>query len=410
MLPGGKSVLFAASNGSGQGGLRILTLNDGKVKTIIENTTHGRYLSGHLIYYREGTLFAAPMNADRLVITGPPVPLVQGVSNTGNWRRAEFDLSSNGTLVYRGGSAGTSFVLSWLDSAGKTVPVISKPGQYGSPSLSPDGSRLALSVIQEGKQNLWVYDLRRETLNRLTSDADPVMLPTWTRDGEYLAFRSGNALAWKRSDGSGKTEYLAGVSPNAGPWSFSADGKWLAFWPLEDGSDLWIAPVERKPGLLKMGQPQLLLQQAGSKGAPAISPDGRWVAYTSNESGRFEIYVMPFSPQGRAVGQKWLVSNGGGTGPIWSHNGRELFYQSLDRRIGVAAYAVRGDSFVAEKARHWSETRLVDTGYFSSFDVARDGKHVVAMFAAEDSRAATLVRVLLHVDGELRRRLPAFAR
>jgi len=186
------------------------------------------------------------------------------------------------------------------------------------------------------------------------------MLPTWTRDGEYLAFRSGNALAWKRSDGSGKTEYLAGVSPNAGPWSFSADGKWLAFWPLEDG--------------------------------------------------RFEIYVMPFSPQGRAVGQKWLVSNGGGTGPIWSHNGRELFYQSLDRRIGVAAYAVRGDSFVAEKARHWSETRLVDTGYFSSFDVARDGKHVVAMFAAEDSRAATLVRVLLHVDGELRRRLPAFAR
>jgi hypothetical protein len=138
-----------------------------------------------------------------------------------------------------------------------------------------------------------------------------------------------------------------------------------------------------------------------------LSPDGRWVAYTSNESGRFEIYVMPFSPQGRAVGRKWLVSNGGGTGPIWSHNGRELFYQGLDRRIEVAAYALRGDSFVAEKARHWSETRLVDTGFFPSFDVARDGKRVVAMFPAEDSRAATLVRVLLHVDGELRRRSPS---
>jgi hypothetical protein len=159
-----------------------------------------------------------------------------------------------------------------------------------------------------------------------------------------------------------------------------------------------------------MGQPRLLLQQAGSKGAPRISPDGRWVAYTSNESGRFEIYVMPFSPQGRAVGPKSLVSNGGGTGPIWSHNGRELFYQSLDRRIGVAAYAVRGDSFVPEKAKHWSETRLVDTGFYPSFDVARDGKRVLAMFAAEDSRAATLVRVQLHVDGELRRRSAAFAK
>jgi eukaryotic-like serine/threonine-protein kinase len=159
-----------------------------------------------------------------------------------------------------------------------------------------------------------------------------------------------------------------------------------------------------------MGQPQLLLQQAGSKGAPRISPDGRWVAYTSNESGRLEIYVMPFSPQGRAVGRKWPVSNRGGTGPIWAHNGRELFYQSLDRRLGVAAYAVHGDSFIAEKARHWSETRLVDTGFAPSFDVARDGKRVVAMFAAEDSRAATLVRVLLHVDGELRRRSPTIAK
>jgi len=300
--------------------------------------------------------------------------------------------------------------LSWLDSAGKTEPVITTPGQYGSPRLSPDGTRLAMSVVQEGKQNLWVYDLRRETWNRLTSDANPVILPTWTHDGEYLAFRSGNALAWKRSDGGGTLEHLVGVSPNAGPGSFSKDGKWLAFWPLEDGSDLWIVPVERTPGLLRMGQPQPLLQQAGSKGAPRISPDDRWVAYSSKESGRFEIYVMPFSPEGRELGRKWMVSNGGGTSPIWSNNGRELFYQTLDRRIGVVAYTVRGDSFFAEKARHWSEVALVDTGFTGSFDVAPDGKRVVAMRAAENSRAATLVRLMLNVDGELRRRAPAFAK
>ena len=182
-----------------------------------------------------------------------------------------------------------------------------------SPRLSPDGTRLALSVIQDGKQGLWVYDLKRETWNRLTSEDEPEWLPTWTPDGEFIAFRSGNTLAWTRSDGSGKVERLAGVSRNAGPYSFSADGNWLAFWPLQPDSDLWIVPVERTPGVLRLGQPQPLLQQAGSKGAPAISPDGRWVAYTSSASGRFEIYVMPFSPKKNTTGPKWLVSNRGRT-------------------------------------------------------------------------------------------------
>jgi Tol biopolymer transport system component/DNA-binding winged helix-turn-helix (wHTH) protein len=402
VLPGGKSVLFALTNGSGQGELRILTLSDGKVKTIVENATDGRYLaSGYLVYYQQGTLFARPMDASRIVFTGPPTPLVHGVANTGNWRRAEFDLSNSGTLVYRGG--GNNFVLSWLDSAGKAEPLRAKPGRYSEPRLSPDGGRLALAVIQDGKPDLWVYDLSQETWNRLTSDGNRVMMPTWTRDGEYLAFRSGNHLAWIRSDGSSKVDYLAGVSPNAGPSSFSTDGKWLAFWPLQDNSDLWIVPVERTPGSLRLGQPQPLLQQAGSKGAPAISPDGRWVAYTSSESGRFEIYVMPLSPQGRAVGRKVPVSDGGGTGPMWSRNG-ELFYQSLDRRIQVAAYTVRGDKFVAEKARQWSETRLVDMGFYRSFDVAADGKRVLALLPAEEPRAATLVRVVFNVDAELHRR------
>ena len=127
------------------------------------------------------------------------------------------------------------------------------------------------------------------------------------------------------------------------------------------------------------------------------------MAYTSNESGRLEVYVMPLSPQGRAEGRKVLVSDGGGTGPMWSRNGK-LFYQSLDRRIQVATYKVTGDRFVAEKARHWSETWLVDTGFWRSFDVAADGKHVLALLAAEDPGAATLVRVVFNVDAELQRR------
>lgn len=403
-LPGGKGVLFAATSASGQGSLRVLALNNGKLRTLVENSTYGRFASGYLVYYQRETLFAAPMDAERMELTGPAVPLVYAVSSSG--ARADFDLSTSGTLVYRRGTARDSLP-SWLYSSGKIEPVVAKAGNYSSPRLSPDGTRLAISVIQEGKQSLWVYDLRRETWNRLTSEDDPEFLPTWTPDGEFLAFRSGNTLAWTQSDGSGKVERLAGVSRNAGPWSFSADGKWLGFWPLQPGSDLWTVPVERTPRSLRLGQPQPLLQQAGSKGAPAISPDSRWLAYTSDASGRFEIYVMPFSPQRRATGRKWLVSNGGGTGPIWSHNGRELFYMGADRRVQVTTYTVKGDSFVAEKPRFWSEKQVADLGSFPGFDVAPDGKRVLALFTSEDAKPETILHLLLNVDNELRRRAPA---
>jgi serine/threonine-protein kinase len=406
-LPGGKGVLFAAMSASGQGSLRVLAPN-GTLRTVVENSKYGRFLaSGYLVYYQRETLFAAPMDADRLELTGPAVPLVDAVSSSDG--RADFDLSASGTLVYRRGAMRNSLP-SWLYSSGKVEPALAKPGNYSSPRLSPGGTRLALSVIQAGKQSLWVYDLRRETWNRLTSEDDPELLPAWTPDGEFLAFRSGNTLAWTRSDGSGKLERLAGVSRNAGPWSFSADGKWLAFWPLQPtNSDLWIVAAERTPGVLRLGQPRPLLQDAGTKGAPAISPDGRWLAYASFKSGRFEVYVTPFSPQGTA-GPNWLVSNGGGSGPVWSHTGRELFWEGPDRRVQVAAYAVTGDSFEAEKPRFWSGKQMTNIGFFPTFDVAPDGKRVLALLPADSAQPETILHVLLNVDSELRRRAPTHGR
>jgi serine/threonine-protein kinase len=403
-LPGGKGILFAATSASGQGSLRVFAPSGRKLRTVVEDSTGGRFLaSGYVVYYRRETLFAAPMDADRLELTGPAVPLVHAVSNSGN--RADFDLSTSGTLVYRHGTARNSLP-SWLYSSGKIEPVLAK-GNYSSPRLSPDGTRLALSVIQEGRQNIWIYDLSRQSRYRLTSGDEPEFLATWTPDGEFIAFRCGNWLAWTQSDGSGKVERLAGVSGNAGPWSFSADGKRLAFWPLQPGSDLWIVPVEQTQGVLRLGQPQPLSQQGGTRGAPAISPDGRWVAYSSLEPGGFEVFVMPLSPKQRATGRKWLVSNGGGHSPIWSRNGRELFYQGPDHRVRVATYTVKGDSFVAEKPRFWSARQMADIGFFPDFDVAPDGKRVLALLPAEDAKPETILHVLLNVDGELRRRTQA---
>jgi serine/threonine-protein kinase len=152
-----------------------------------------------------------------------------------------------------------------------------------------------------------------------------------------------------------------------------------------------------------LGQPQPLLQQAGSQGAPAISPNDRWVAYSSDETGRFEIYVMPFS-LGKAAGGKWQISNGGGWSPRWSGNGRELFYQSRnDQRVQVVSYTVKGDSFIPEKPRHWAEAR-VSAEFLAGYDIAPDGKRVLVLSAAETVKPETHLRVLLNVDSELRRR------
>ena len=403
-LPGGKAVLFAAVNGSAHGSLRILNLSDGKIKTVVENATCGRYLpGGYLVYYWQSKLYAAPVDADRWQTSAPAVPLVSGVSNGGGFGRGEFDVSSSGTLVYRAGTAGTSFVVSWLSPSGKAEPVLAKADSFLTPRLSPDGDRLAVALTEEDKQSLWIYDLKRETWARLTTERAVELLPAWTPDGQFLAFRSGNALAWARSDGSGNVERLAETNMNVAPWSFSSDGRWLCFWPLQPESDLWTVPVERSRGVMALGRPKPLLQRSGSKGAPAVSPDSRWIAYASNESGIFDIYVMPFSPTGGEPTGKWLVSSGGGTSPVWSRNRRELFYQGTDRHVHVAAYSLKGDTFLAEKPRIWSPALLGETGIFNAFDLAPDGNRVIALFAAEEPRANTLAQVLLNLDGELHR-------
>jgi serine/threonine protein kinase/Tol biopolymer transport system component len=402
-LPDGKGLLYGASNGSWQGSIRVRTPHDGE-KILVQDSTHGRYLAGgYLVFHRRGTLFAAPMDLGRLQLTGPAVPLVDEVSYSDT--RADFDVSVSGTLIYYRSTLAANLVPSWLYPSGKSEPLM-KPGNYMYPRLSPDGKRLALSVIADGNQNLWVYEISREILTRLTFAADPDLFPAWTSDGDFLAFRSGNTLAWTRSDGSGKLERLAVVNSTVAPRSFSPDGKWLTFWPVGARSDLWVVPVERTPGTLKLGSPARLWQRAGTEGAPTISPDGKWVAYTSDESGNFEIYVKPFEPHGTTRSAKWQASNDGGATPVWSSDGRSLFYQN-GHRVMVTDYKAQGESFVVEKPRIWSERRLGDAGFFPGYDVAPDSTRILALLASEDVKPDTFLHVLLNVGSELRRRTSA---
>jgi serine/threonine-protein kinase len=243
-------------------------------------------------------------------------------------------------------------------------------------------------------------------------------LPVWTPDGEHIVFRSQSSgrysLHWIRADGAGEAQPLLESNGELAPYSFSPDGKRLAFAErdVEARLHLWTLPLDvGDPEHPKPGKPELFLRTPFMEREPAFSLDGHWIAYASNESGRFEIYVRPF-PGGAPSGSgKWQISTGGGRSPMWSRDGPELFYKSLDNRIMVAAYTAKADSFAPDKPRLWSNTEILDPGPGAqwSLDLAPDGKRF-AVFPTPDAtgepKGSVHVTVLLNFFDELRRKVP----
>jgi DNA-binding winged helix-turn-helix (wHTH) protein/Tol biopolymer transport system component len=402
-LPGGRGTLFVSGTGVATGVLRVLPPGGGPAKTLVENSDTGNYLaSGFLLFSRYGTIFAAPMDLNHLELTGPASPLIEGVAHD-FFRGADFDVSASGTLVYRRTPARANRAVTWLDSSGAASRALAKPGSYVGPHLSPDGKRLALT----SEFKVWIYDFARETMTRLTFGSEGECCPVWSPDGDYVVFAS-DGLTWARWDGTGTVERLPDPHGTSSvPFSFSPDGRWLAFHRNEPktGYDLWAAPVIRNGGTMRLNPPRPLLSQAGLQAAPAISPDGRWLAYGSDdETGRLEIYVIPFSPEGPPRLGKWQVSTDGGRGPRWAHNGGEIIFRSPDDHLMAAAVTTKGNSFQPGKARLWSTHRLADVGPQMNFDIAADGKRIVALLDAEETKSdETHLRVLLNVNEELRR-------
>jgi serine/threonine-protein kinase len=294
-----------------------------------------------------------------------------------------------------------------VDSTGKTEPLHGPIGQYLTPRFSPDGKRLAFSLAND----IWVKDLDRDTLSRLSFLAGTNRWPVWTPDGKNIVFQSTNPAApglyWIRPDGSREAQRLTEGKHQENPYSISPDGKRLAF--HQDGGnsgsqDIFTAPIEGDPGHPRLGKAELFLGTPFLESYPAFSPDGRWLAYDSNESGNFEVYVRPFpGPGGRSQ-----ISTGGGLFPLWSRDGRDLLFQTLDSRVMAVSYTAKGDAFAPGKLRVWTKTRLRNPSAISTYDLAPDGKRLVALLAddASGEKPLTQLTFMLNFFDELRRRSP----
>src|SRR5262249_54469895 len=252
-------------------------------------------------------------------------------------------------------------VVEWLDALGEMQPLLMTPGKYSRPRLSPDGRRLTVRATGASGMDIWVYDSERGTMMRLTHGGASPDSPVWSPDGRFIVFEDvqSGGMFWTRSNGGSKTQPLTRSKIVQQPYSFSPDGKRLAFMePGAGGFDLWTVPIRNDGSTLEAGTPEAFLQTPFDERHDSFSPDGRWLAYASNETGRFEIYAQAFPGKG----EKWQISNSGGVNPVWSRNGHELFYRTEDQQIMVVTYTASANAFRAGKPRQWSRQRTANVG------------------------------------------------
>jgi serine/threonine-protein kinase len=423
VLPGGKAVLYTVSRipqDYENADIVVQSLPTGPRKVVHRGGSYGRYVSsGHLVYVHDGTIFAAPFDPGRLEVTGEAVPAMEGVATNNTIGGAQFAVSDNGTLAYYSGQQTTNVdsSIEWTDRQGKMAPLRATPANWGIIAFAPDGRRLAIDISDGKQRDVWVYEWARDGLSRLTFDPSDDHTPAWTPDSGRIVFASTRAdkstpnIYWQRADGTGDVQRLTESKNPQYPSSWHPGGKFLAFTELtaQTTSDIMILPMEGDEGSgWKPGKPTVFLNSPAGEWEPMFSPDGRWLAYSSSESGGKEVYVRPFP----GPGGKWQVSTGGGATPTWSRTRHELFYAAPDGRIMVAPYSLDGNAFRVENPRPWSEGRYLLNGSGVTrgrhFDLHPDGDRLAVARLPEPRAAARQdhVTFIFNFFDELRRLAP----
>jgi eukaryotic-like serine/threonine-protein kinase len=413
-LPGGKAVLFGAGAtpfNFTNAQVAVQSVETGEGRRLIQGGTQPRYApSGHLVYAQGATLMAVSFDPRRLTTTGTTVPVIEGVLQSPFTGAAQYSFSATGSLVYvPGGSLSAQNRLVWVNRNGVEQPLPAPSRSYTMPRLSPDGRRVAVTITDQETQ-IWLYDLSRKRLTRLTFEGGDnnsalrheaqACCEIWTADGKRIAFastREGSMSAfWQLADGSGGPERLTGGVYIRGPMSFSPDGQLLALIEIDPttGYDIWVLRLSDRKA-------QPFLRTAFNESVARFSPDGHWLAYISNESGRYEVYVQPYP----GPGGKWQISTEGGTEPVWNPNGRELFYRSGDKMMAVDI--ATQPSFTAGKPRMLFEGQYEPTWATGpNYDVSPDGQRFLMVKASEQEQAVTQINVVLNWFEELKRRVP----
>ena len=392
-LPGGGAVLFAAGQQ-----VAVQSVETGERRNLVQPGTYPRYApSGHLVYAQAGTLMAVPFDPKQLRVTASTaIPVEEGVLQSLTTGATQFSLSDTGTLIYVPGSVkATQRRLAWVTRNG-TEEILAAPEHgYQGPRLSPDGRKIAVST--DGQ--VWLYDLLRETLTRFTFEKSASFL-AWTPDGKRIAFQSNTGgpinLFWQFADGGGGRDRLTTNEYTQSPNSWSPDGELLAFIEVNPvtGTDIWMLRLSDRKA-------QPFIKTPFNEGAPRFSPDGRWLAYVSDESGRQEIYVQSYP----GPGGKWQISTEGGTEPAWNPHGHELFYRDGDKMM--AAEITTQPSFSAGHSHILFEARYVPAAnFFPNYDVSPDGQRFLMVKEGEQEQAATQINVVLNWFEELKQKVP----
>jgi dipeptidyl aminopeptidase/acylaminoacyl peptidase len=361
---------------------------------------------GFLLYLNGSELMARPFDADRLEFTGEPISVADDIAIQGGI--SAFYASNAGSLVYQTRAGGFGRQLLWMDRNGKPVPPSGQSANTTHVRLSPDGGRIAYPLGEVNRDaDIWIHDIERNVPTRVTSQTGGKRYPVWSPDGSRLAFGSNQGIprAWslreKASNGTGEEKVLLNAEPGFAvlPDDWSGDGRYIVFEKYKDGTEgrgvssrqgstgsLWILPMKGD------SKPITYLADKFDHGHAALSPNGRWLAYTSNESGSYQVFVQSFPNPSEG---KWQISTEGGMAPHWKRDGSEIYYLDTNRRIVMVPVAA-GNSFAAKKPEPLFTTAISFPLYpnFIPYDVAPDGQRFLLSSPTFDPALARLKVVM----------------
>ena len=408
-LPGGRHFLYLLTTdkletsgihvGSMDGGPSVRLLPDPSNAVYVPPAASGQ--AGYLLFQRGAALMAQPFDADALKVTGEMTPVAQDIQESGNTNHASFSASANGTLAYNSGSqSAVGGDLVWIDRSGKRVATVpSPPGRITEFSLSPDGRRIAARiVIAAGNSDIWLGDVDRGILSRFTFGPAAAFMPIWSPDGSRITYttRDRNVSRYemfqKPVAGNGPAErLLQTAAANVFAYDWSADGKLLAYAQDDEHTkrDLWLLPTEGEH------RPVLYLQTPYNETSPQFSPDGKWLAYDSDETGQSQVYVQAIP----AAGAKYQISTAGGAWPRWRRDGKELFYIAADQKM-MSVPVIIGSAFAPGTPRALFDTSSPLSLFW--YQPSVDGQRFL-MLVPPEGQAAPPITMVLHWQSDLKR-------